>query len=1733
MMSLRAIILVAASAIAGVIFVNHAHAGTITVTLGFDRFDSNANSGCSLREAIQAANTNAAFAGCQAGTPGNDVIVFTNTLTTVTISRTVNGSNEDNDDGDLDVYVGSVSGTLTIQGPITVEVDNAALSDRAFDIHLNGSASSAFTMTQVTVRGGRVTFATTEDTSSGADQETCRYGGGGVRVRGSVTATLESARVEDNIAAYSGGGICAREGARLVLTGTTVVSNTVGLSGTVVISHAVGGGGVWSMGDTWLTNTFVLTNRAVLSGSYYELAGGGGVGVLTGTLTVYSTTVRGNIAEQNANLGEANGGGVMAARRSGGTSSVRIENARIEDNQSLNGRVSYGGGIALIRGVRVEMRNTIIARNVLSAAELALGGGGAFGLSYEPHGYQPPTAELDGVTFENNTATVSISSVDKQITPTVFGGGVFFGWNTTFTVTASTVQSNAIRYIGESITNTNGLGGGLSTLNHTSGLISGTDVLSNTAEDFRFIGGAGMQTKGEQSRVINSRASGNYGIPSPANDWGGVFGGGYYVDYHPSGVAHILGSRFERNVITRTSGNSFTSGGGLGVDGRAFITHTHVQSNTATQGGGMGFGGGSEAVARWVTVTHNLAQHHGFAEGGGVTGAGDVEIRDSLIAHNVVTSTYTAVGGGVSRYAGNLRLINVTIRDNQAQSEWWTATGGGGAFGGGTTHLTHTSVLSNIARSANQEGHSGGLHNNATLLRVVTSTIAYNRAVGNNDGSSGGGLGNTGNAEVIDSLVAYNRVELSNGSVTGGGGGIVNGENGVLTVTHSSIVGNQAYNAAAINTYSTYTATLTLTPTTRIVNSTFSGNDTTSLGANVTLIGTAYLTHTTIASNTGDGLGYSGVNINAYGVLIAYNRYNCTTWGGSALNAAHSLSSDNSCPAGFTNNTDPLLQPLALNGGATPNHALLPGSPALEGVPTCGASEDQRGVSRPQGPQCDIGAFELEATDLEVSKSVTPTNPQTGDVLTYTIVITNLSSFDAEEVTLTDTISGGASFGGVFNAGGFTLHSSTSNQAVFTRSVLISGTSATIVFTATATQGGLVTNTVTVISKRPDSNLSNNTAQVTTTVQASADLELAKSAAGNTAIAGQPFTYTLTITNNGPLTATEVVITDALSGGATFSAVVTSTNPASLTHNFSGGQATFTVTNIAPGAVFTIVYTVLPPVNGGVFSNTAVISSSTPTDPNPGNDSGGGGQFNGAANADLTINKSATPTVVEPGGVVTFTLTVTNNGPSNAQFITVTDVLSGGSFGGVVDTSSGVNVSVSGNSVTFTVNILSASNAITMVYTATAPSFGVLTNTAVVTSAVGDFGSDSNQDGMTVTVNAIDLALEKSAAGGTAIAGQPFTYTLTITNNGPLTATEVVITDALSGGATFSAVVTSTNPASLTHNFSGGQATFTVTNIAPGAVFTIVYTVLPPVNGGVFSNTAVISSSTPTDPNPGNDSGGGQFNGAANADLTITKSATPTIVEPGGVVTFTLTVTNNGPSDAQFITVTDVLSGSSFGGVVDTSSGVNVSVSGNSATFTVSSLSAGSAVTMVYTATAPLSGALSNTAIVTSAVGDLSGDDNQASVTIQVQASTTTLTVTKQQTYTLSVGSTIRHYGLVTYTITVTNTGTATATSVVITDALSTALSFVSASTGCAHSGGVVTCTLSELGSGQSISVQIVAQATGTPGSLVSNAAQTSASNAPEVSSNPVSARIEYKAFMPIVRRLAMVYIPIVYRPSP
>jgi len=207
---------------------------------------------------------------------------------------------------------------------------------------------------------------------------------------------------------------------------------------------------------------------------------------------------------------------------------------------------------------------------------------------------------------------------------------------------------------------------------------------------------------------------------------------------------------------------------------------------------------------------------------------------------------------------------------------------------------------------------------------IMASTLAANQAI-----SDGGGL--------------YN-----NASVLGGG----------MIVQHSAVVSNTAQRGGGAYNL----AGLLL-----MRNSTVSGN-----GGNGAIYAddsdpgpasssNTWLQFVTVASNTGSiGLNVAlGANATAYAALLAYNS------GGNCAGFAFplfSLSSDASCPGMMVAN--PLLKPLALNGGGTLNHALSLGSPAIDKVPSavCTVSMDQRLYNRP-GPvtnACDIGAFELQ-----------------------------------------------------------------------------------------------------------------------------------------------------------------------------------------------------------------------------------------------------------------------------------------------------------------------------------------------------------------------------------------------------------------------------------------------------------------------------------------------------------------------------------------------------------------------------------------------------------------------------------------------------------------------------------------------------------------------------------------------------------------------------------------------------
>lgn len=221
-------------------------------------------------------------------------------------------------------------------------------------------------------------------------------------------------------------------------------------------------------------------------------------------------------------------------------------------------------------------------------------------------------------------------------------------------------------------------------------------------------------------------------------------------------------------------------------------------------------------------------------------------------------------------------------------------------------------------------------------------------------GHDGGAIFNSGGTlTVLNSTLS--------GNVSGGGGGAIfnrfpfAGSPAIANLTSSTLSGNSG--GAALQSLGTVTVT----------NSTLSGN----AAGGIANRGTLTVSYSTIASNTGNtsfggadaGIFQDGnsatTTLNNTIVANNTNNANCNISAGTLTNGGNNLQFPGiTCGAGITT-ADPLLGPVANNGGGTQTMALLAGSPAIDAANSalCPAT-DQRGIARPQGPSCDIGAFE-------------------------------------------------------------------------------------------------------------------------------------------------------------------------------------------------------------------------------------------------------------------------------------------------------------------------------------------------------------------------------------------------------------------------------------------------------------------------------------------------------------------------------------------------------------------------------------------------------------------------------------------------------------------------------------------------------------------------------------------------------------------------------------------------------
>ena len=480
-----------------------------------------------------------------------------------------------------------------------------------------------------------------------------------------------------------------------------------------------------------------------------------------------------------------------------------------------------------------------------------------------------------------------------------------------------------------------------------------------TLQNGHLILGAGLKVGARSNvNISNSRITGNAGT---GGDNGAILnqgnlkltnvtvsnnvniGGLYNV-----GSAELIGGVVSNN---QSGGN----GGGIYNKGVLTITGSTLSGNQAGSSGGAIYN-----VNALILNTALISQNRAASSGGGIyNAASGALLPSSLIdSGSIITGNQAATrGGGIyNDSAAQLNLMNTNILSNTAKDS------GGGLFNLGGATLTNLTVKINAGING------GGLYNtgSGSNLTLNNSTVMDNQA-----DSSGGGLYNDGPASLSGVSLINNRALTTNG------GGIFNSSNAQLIATGSTLSQNYSgQSGGGINNRGTLTLTqsavysntavsqgsgLYNNANTDLINVTLSYN--TGLSAMFNEVGTLNITNATISDNAAPnlklqaGVGSSMILANT---IVAGSGANCD---GVITSAGHNLDSANTCgftAAGDLPNTNPQLGPLQNNGGATSTRDIAIGSPAVDGGDnaTC-PSVDQRGIARPQGNSCDIGAYEV------------------------------------------------------------------------------------------------------------------------------------------------------------------------------------------------------------------------------------------------------------------------------------------------------------------------------------------------------------------------------------------------------------------------------------------------------------------------------------------------------------------------------------------------------------------------------------------------------------------------------------------------------------------------------------------------------------------------------------------------------------------------------------------------------
>ena len=485
------------------------------------------------------------------------------------------------------------------------------------------------------------------------------------------------------------------------------------------------------------------------------------------------------------------------------------------------------------------------------------------------------------------------------------------------------------------------------------------------------------------------------------------------------------------------------------------------------------------------------------------------------------------------------------------------------------------------------------------------------------------------------------------------------------------------------------------------------------------------------------------------------------------------------------------------------------------------------------------------------TKDVNVTNPNYGDKVKYTIVVSNVGKITAD-VTLTDILDKGLIFTG---ASGNYEYDSTTRTVTWNIDGLAVGQNLTFYVYATVDAYGVLNNTVTV---------GDNTVIRNVTVP---EITPDKTIDNDSPNFGDKVSYTVTVTN-GEFEANNVIVKDVVGNGLTVTDISDNGQYDPITHTITW------IVDLAKNEVKT--FTVEATVSGyGNISNKVVVGNKT--------------IFKNVDVPEITPKKDVNNTTPNFGENVAYTIVVSNDGISDAKQVVITDTLAkglkflGSNYNGVYDENT--------HTVTWTLDIDSGKT-VELKVNVTVEDYGVLVNRVTV----GDKTSS-------VDIAVPEIIPDKTANVTDANFGDNVTYTVTVTNDGDVDASQVVIVDQLGNGLKY---VSSSD---------GGvwdEKTNTVTwivDLAAGKTKTLNVVATVVGYGNVTNSLAVGNKTSKINVNV--------------PEITPNKTVDNKNPNFGDNVTYTIVVSNDGAADAKNVVVKDILAPgfkfieANYGGVYD------------------------------------------------------------------------------------------------------------------------------------------------------------------------------------------------------------------------